>query len=189
MHEQEKRAMIERYIPILENIAASILRSNPLLRERKQIEVGDLISEGFKGLLQALDRVDDTDPGLPTFLYRRIRGAMMDYIRSQGAYRRGQKFTVSSLDMVVSTDDADDEVSLGESLVSDQNTLVEVLRHEFWQEAMQRLDEQEQRYLLLYLDGRFHKKKDIARQLGVSPQRVTQIHQKIVEKIKKLTTE
>lgn len=181
----EREQFYELYLPIIKNIAASIMKRMPPTRKRGIIEEGDLVAEGFEGLVQALERVDRTDPGWHSFLYLRIRGAMLDFIRRQGSYRRGQKDTpLYSLDITAYMSDDGERTSFGDMIADPQMFEERVVAREAIQ---QNLTEQEQQFLLLYLSG--FQKKEIALRLGVSPSRSTQLYQSIIDKLKCIVEE
>lgn len=59
------------------------------------IEITDLIAEGFVGWLQAVDRFEISRGVLfRTFIEQRVRGAMVDYLRSLSSSTRGTRLTV-----------------------------------------------------------------------------------------------
>jgi len=74
---------IEEYRPLVGSIAEK-LRSRNLRGEK-----GDLVAAGFQGLLEARDRYDASrGVQFTSFAYYRIRGAMIDWLRAQGAHSR-----------------------------------------------------------------------------------------------------
>lgn len=77
--EASRNALAEHYFPIVQKTAASFYNKLP-----DNIELDDLISSGSFGLLDAI-RLFDLDRGLrfETYCIPRIRGAMLDYLRSQ----------------------------------------------------------------------------------------------------------
>lgn len=72
------RADYDRYLPLVRRIAMRLARRVP-----NHISVGDLISSGWVGLVEAFSR---TDPDMPeeefeAYASHRVRGAMLDYLR------------------------------------------------------------------------------------------------------------
>jgi len=68
--------LITHYIYLVRN-AAGALRANLV----SHIDREDLTSAGYVGLLQAIDRFDPHRARFVTYATKRIRGAMVDYIR------------------------------------------------------------------------------------------------------------
>ena len=191
MNAEESHHFFEKYSPIVHEIAEAVAQESHLVQMGTVVEVDDLASEGFKSLLQAMRTVDPAHPGVRAYLYLRIRGAMIDFLRRQGRYR-SRKSAYSpplSLDRAMGMR----KVPLGEEepllrdLLRAPTTLEEqVLDRERWtvvQQTIQTLSEREQQFLLWYLAGVL--KKEIARRMGLSPIRITQIHFEIIHKIKK----
>lgn len=71
--------LIEHYLPMVNLIAGRLAISLPA-----HIERDDLISSGFFGLLDAVDRYDVSRGNkFETYAGTRIRGSMLDYLRSK----------------------------------------------------------------------------------------------------------
>ncbi len=71
--------LVEIYLPLVNIIAGRVSISLPA-----HIDKDDLISSGFFGLLDAIDRYDLTRGNkFETYAGVRIRGAMLDYLRSK----------------------------------------------------------------------------------------------------------
>lgn len=73
-----KGRIIEEALPLIYSIVAKIKHPNSPLCEKD-----DLVNIGATGLLQSLDNFDTTkDVKFNTFAYYRIRGSIIDYLRS-----------------------------------------------------------------------------------------------------------
>jgi RNA polymerase sigma factor for flagellar operon FliA len=68
----------ERYLPLVRRIAMRLARRVP-----SHISVGDLISSGWLGLVEAFSRTDVDMPEneFEAYASHRVRGAMLDYLR------------------------------------------------------------------------------------------------------------
>lgn len=78
--EASKEALVQAYLPLVKRAVARI---KPLLPP--SVEEGDLISYGLIGLLEAIDRYDDRRKvPFEAFALRRIRGAIVDGLRTMG---------------------------------------------------------------------------------------------------------
>ncbi len=99
--DNSREALVQAYLHLVKRVVARI---KPLLPA--SVEEGDLISYGLIGLLEAIDRFDQTR-GVPfeAFAVQRIRGAILDGLRSMGwlprsAYQRAKQLqdTIESLE-------------------------------------------------------------------------------------------
>lgn len=81
------KAMLQQYSPLVKRLAHQMIARLPA-----NIELDDLIQVGMIGLMEALGRFD---PGqgvqLETFATQRIRGAMLDELRSNDHLSRGAR--------------------------------------------------------------------------------------------------
>ncbi len=76
--EKIRTAIIKESIPLVKSIVGKVQKPKNFLSENE-----DLISIGFSGLLQALaSYVPNNDAQFKTFAYYRIRGSIIDYLRS-----------------------------------------------------------------------------------------------------------
>lgn len=74
-----RNKLIENYLPLVNVIAGRIAISLPA-----HVDRDDLISSGFFGLLDAIERYDlDKKNKFETYAGIRIRGAILDYLRSK----------------------------------------------------------------------------------------------------------
>jgi len=90
----EQRDLAEEYIPIVRRHALSLRVKLP-----DNIELDDLIQAGYVGLLDAMQRFDET-AGTPfqAFASSRIRGAMIDELRVRDWLPRSVRRKARSLD-------------------------------------------------------------------------------------------
>lgn len=99
-----KTKIVNEMLPLVKNIAGKITRPSTSLASHQ-----DLISIGVEGLLEALESYDPTK-GIQfnTFAYYRIRGSIIDYLRSidelprtkRSAYGKAQQ-TISRLQQLL----------------------------------------------------------------------------------------
>jgi RNA polymerase sigma factor for flagellar operon FliA len=76
--------LVEQHLPLVQSIAGKLKRTLG-----RTIEFEDLMAYGTKGLLEAAERFDPTlGASFGTFAYYRVRGAMLDGLRSMGWYSR-----------------------------------------------------------------------------------------------------
>ncbi|MEO1022054.1 MAG: FliA/WhiG family RNA polymerase sigma factor [Bacteroidota bacterium] len=82
-----RNAIISKSMPLIRSIIGKINRPDHLLAQKEDLE-----SAGIYGLLQALDGYDcDRNIQFNTFAYYRIRGSIVDYLRSIDQLPRKQR--------------------------------------------------------------------------------------------------
>jgi RNA polymerase sigma factor for flagellar operon FliA len=75
---QAREQLIEEYIPLVKYVAGRLAMNLP-----SSVDVGDLESFGFFGLLDALEKYDaDRNTKFETYATTRVRGAIIDGLRS-----------------------------------------------------------------------------------------------------------
>src|SRR5512137_2352513 len=85
--EDERERIVDEFIPIIKHLAYKVSKG---FEDDNIIE--DLISAGIIGLLEAVDKYDTTRGAkLNTFAYLRIRGAMIDELRSRDWFPRSAR--------------------------------------------------------------------------------------------------
>lgn len=126
-----RERLIENYLPLVKLVAGRIAIGLP-----QYVEKDDLISNGFFGLLEAIDRFDlSRGVKFETYAVARIRGAMLDSLRAQDwipatvrQKARQYENTVAELEHSLGRSASDEEVaaSLGVS-VAQLHTLLNTL--------------------------------------------------------------
>jgi RNA polymerase sigma factor FliA len=229
-HDEESRALlIEHYLPLVKNLASSVLR-----KLRQGAELDDLISDGTFGLMRAIDAFDpQRGVKFETYATQVVRGAIynglrsMDWVpeRTRGKARALQKamdkisqvtgrtateaelaqelkmsaqevyelindlgcLFLLSLDQPLGFAD-DDEVSVLQTIAdrggADPSTEAEFAeQRKTLREAIMQLQEREH-FLIRshYIEGIPF--ESIARTLGVSKQRVSQMHARAVRRLR-----
>lgn len=80
----ERDRLVEQHVPLVHAVARKLKR-----QISARVEVDDLVGYGSKGLLEAAERFDPRHGvAFSTFAYYRIRGAMLDGVRTMGWYSR-----------------------------------------------------------------------------------------------------
>lgn len=90
--EEEKEKIVNDSLPFIKYTAYRLSRRLP-----PQLSVNDLISAGIVGLLDALRRYEEGRVKLNTFVEHRIRGAMLDELRSQDWVPRSMKKKIDAI--------------------------------------------------------------------------------------------
>ena len=92
INEREKEQIIKDFLPFIKYTAYRLGKRLP-----PQLTVDDLISSGIVGLLDALQRFEEGRVKLSTFVEHRIRGAMLDELRSQDWVPRSVKSKIAAI--------------------------------------------------------------------------------------------
>jgi RNA polymerase sigma factor FliA len=92
MNEEEKEALIEEFLPFIKYTAYRLS-----WRMHPQLSVEDLISVGIMGLLDALKRYKEGIVKINTFVEFRIKGAMLDELRSSEWIPKSMKKKINSI--------------------------------------------------------------------------------------------
>ncbi len=83
-HDQQRDQLIEQHMALVQAVARKLKR-----QITARIDFDDLIGYGSKGLIEAAERFDPQHGvAFTTFAYYRIRGAMLDGLRTMGWYSR-----------------------------------------------------------------------------------------------------
>ncbi|MEM4379583.1 MAG: FliA/WhiG family RNA polymerase sigma factor [Thermoplasmatales archaeon] len=78
LSEEEKEELINKHLPLVKKIVSKFVHKVP-----SSIDVRDLMNAGIHGLLEAAERFDETlEVSFEAYAYHRIRGAILDYLRS-----------------------------------------------------------------------------------------------------------
>lgn len=72
----DKERIVLEYLPKIKRIAQDLKQNLP-----QSVDVEDLIQEGVLALLSSLERYDPKKGALSSFVMKRIKGAMLDYLR------------------------------------------------------------------------------------------------------------
>jgi len=76
--EPDREALLLSFLPLVRRIAGRIFIPSPAVMDKD-----DLISHGVVGLMEAIDKYDRTrEVSFESYVYRRVRGAMIDAIRT-----------------------------------------------------------------------------------------------------------
>lgn len=89
-----QNTLVEQYVPLAKKLAYQRKKALP-----KFIEVDDLISAAYMGLVEAASRFDEgRNVCFSTYAYPRINGAIYDWLREQGWGKYVQMVSLDSSD-------------------------------------------------------------------------------------------
>jgi RNA polymerase sigma factor FliA len=95
--EDERERIVEEFTPVIKHLAYKVSRG---YEDDALIE--DLISAGVMGLLEAMEKFDaQRGIKLNTFAYLRIRGAMIDELRSKDWFPRSARSKAKKIEGVI----------------------------------------------------------------------------------------
>ena len=91
---KQRNETVLKYFPLVRATAIKVHKRLP-----QQVELDDLISAGFMGLIEAIDRFDESrNVPLGSFARQRIHGAIVDSLRAQDWVPRSVRDKVAVLD-------------------------------------------------------------------------------------------
>jgi RNA polymerase sigma factor for flagellar operon FliA len=89
-----KDAIVKEYLPLVTRLARDLKVNLP-----HNVEIDDLIQEGVVALLQAVDKYDPRHGAtFKTYVYTRIKGAMIDYLRKLDYLPKNVRQDIKKLD-------------------------------------------------------------------------------------------
>jgi len=151
---------IVQWLPLVRVIARSELRRLGGLPGLLAIDLDDLVQSGVLGLIAAIDHFDPALSASKTYFQRRIRWAMLDFLRSFPYFKNGAALKREDEDMVSSQPVACEEIQRVEARV-DLEKLIGLLS-----------DQQQEVILALMYGAAQH---SIASRLKITAGRVSQI--------------
>ncbi|NPA53709.1 MAG: sigma-70 family RNA polymerase sigma factor [Aquificae bacterium] len=197
-----KDQIILENLPLVKKVASKIYYRLP----KGEIDFDELVNTGIIGLMKAIDRYDKDKAKFSTYAYIKIRGEILDYLRSLDVMPRsmrekikeenleeGKNLPLSKTAIMVSIEKAivngDEEFRIVDTLVSnrispEEEVIKEDIRDKLLQ-AIEMLNEKEQIALqMLYFEEK--SLQEVANVLNVSVSRVSQIKSEAVKKLKKI---
>jgi RNA polymerase sigma factor for flagellar operon FliA len=96
--EQNKEAVVMGALPLVRSIIGKISVPDHLLAEHEDLE-----SVGIVGLLEALESYDPEKARFATHAYRRIRGNIIDYLRSIDVLSRRKRKKIGAVQEAIAT--------------------------------------------------------------------------------------
>ena len=202
MEKKEREKLILDNISLVKKVASKIYYRLP----KGDIEFDDLVNVGVIGLMKAIQRYDKDKAKFSTYAYIKIRGEILDYLRSLDIVPRtvrdkikkeppleeGKPVPLSNTAVMVSIEKAlssDESLKIVDTLVSNRETPEEEVIKEDQKEklmyAVNLLSEKEKKVLqMLYFEER--DLKTVAKEINVSVSRVSQIKSEAIKKLKSL---
>ncbi|SMC09284.1 sigma-70 family RNA polymerase sigma factor [Nitratiruptor tergarcus] len=197
---EQKQQIILDNTPLVKKVASKIFFKLP---RDAGIEFDELVNTGIIGLIKAIDKFDESKAQFSTYAYIKIRGEILDYLRSLHIMPRsmrekikkekeeGKDIPLSNLAIMISMDKAigsgDDSMRLIDVMISDdigpEDQAISSQVGDLIAMAMEQLSEKEKRTLQMFFFEE-REPKEIAQTLGISQSRVSQIKTQAIKKLK-----
>jgi len=197
---KDKDKLVLENLSLVKKVASKIYYRLP----KGDIEFDDLVNVGVIGLMKAIQKYNKDKAKFSTYAYIKIRGEILDYLRSLDILPRtvrekikkekpveeGKPVPLSNTAVMVSIERAlssDENFRIIDTLVSERDTPEEEVIKKDQKErllrAIELLSEKEKKVLqMLYFEER--DLKSVAKEIGVSVSRVSQIKAEAVKKLK-----
>jgi RNA polymerase sigma factor for flagellar operon FliA len=180
---------IHAYLPLVRRVAKKIARRTPA-----SVSLDELVSAGTLGLVQAMQRKDAArEDRFVAYAIMRIRGAILDELRSLDSLTRAERARVRRGEATASTstisiEDASPHGADGfanEDVVSMDAALERRDQVRRLKQAIAALPARERQILFMHqVDGRTL--KDIGGELGVSEGRICQLHTRAMARLREM---
>lgn len=157
---KQRDNLIEEYLPLAEMLAIQKDRSTP-----SNISLEDLKSVAFLALVEAARKYNGNHETFKAYATIRIRGEMVDYIRSMCWGTRGNYSSILSIDQEVNVDG----FTLSETI--EDHRSISPLWNIFDNDKIDDMGEKVIR--LYYLEGKTQ--KEIGRKFGISHSKVSKL--------------
>ena len=178
------RTTVLQYLPLVERVAKRVARRLP-----RSVSLDDLVGAGSLGLIDAVKRFDpERAPSFAAYAELRIRGAILDHLRSLDWLPRSMRASVKrgESDAAVVSIDERDGVGFDGFAGSSPSPVTVLERREQRADlaaAIAQLPERTRRVLALYYVDELTL-KEVGEVLGVTESRVCQLHGEAVLRLR-----
>lgn len=200
---EEKQKIILENTPLVKKVASKIFFKLP---KDSGIEFDELVNTGIIGLIKAIDKYNKDRAKFSTYAYIKIRGEILDYLRSLHIVPRTMRdkikkekdenpdkvIPLSNLAIMISMEKAlgeDDSLRVVDTLIAkdrspEEEAILSEMRR-FLEEAMMELSEKERLAIEMFYFEEMDP-KEISKSLNISQSRVSQLKSQAILKIKKM---
>ncbi len=202
LDKKTKDQIILENLPLVKKVASKIYYRLP----KGEIDFDELVNTGIIGLMKAIDRYNKDKAKFSTYAYIKIRGEILDYLRSLDVMPRsmrekikeenleeGKNLPLSKTAIMVSIEKAivsgDEEFKIVDTLTSDRiSPEEEVIRDDLREKLLKAIDmlNEKEKITLQMLFFEEKPLQEVANVLKVSVSRVSQIKSEAVKKLKKI---
>jgi len=198
MYGKSRKELVVEHLPLVKKIANKIYRRIP----EGIVDFDDLVNTGVIGLMKAIDNFDSSKANFSTYAYIRVRGEILDYLRSLDFMSRGTREKVKNGELedlkaeilyMVSIEEllfqGADKLTIADTLKSDEaspeeNIILKELKCRLAR-ALDNLSEREKLILQLLFVEELDL-KSISEILNVSVSRISQIKKRAFGKLYKI---
>ncbi|WP_456398173.1 sigma-70 family RNA polymerase sigma factor [Desulfurobacterium sp.] len=198
MYEKSRKELVLEHLPLVKKIANKIYRRIP----EGIVDFEDLVNTGVIGLIKAIDKYDERKANFSTYAYIRIRGEIMDFLRSIDFMSRGAREKMKNgeadllkAEMIYMTSIEEalfqgaDKITIADTLKSDtpdpeEEALIKDLKFRLAR-AIDNLSEREKLILQLIFVEELDL-KSISNILEISVSRVSQIKTRALKKLSEI---
>lgn len=200
---EEKQKIILENTPLVKKVASKIFFKLP---KDSGIEFDELVNTGIIGLIKAIDKYNKDRAKFSTYAYIKIRGEILDYLRSLHIVPRTMRdkikkekdenpdkvIPLSNLAIMISMEKAlgeDDSLRVVDTLIAkdrspEEEAILSEMRR-FLEEAMMELSEKERLAIEMFYFEEMDP-KEISKSLNISQSRVSQLKSQAILKIRKM---
>lgn len=199
---QERDSLVLENLQLVKKVASKIYYRIP----RGEIEFDELVNIGVIGLMKAIEKYDEDKAKFSTYAYIKIRGEILDYLRSLDIIPRGLREKIKkgeivdeNMDIPLSSSaiflsiekaiNGTDDLKFIDTLVSKLETPEEYAEKSELREKLLKvlntLSEKEKQILQMIF---FEEKdlKEISEKLNISVSRISQIKSQALSKLRKI---
>lgn len=179
-----EHATVLQYLPLVERVAKRVARRLP-----RSVSIDDLVGAGSLGLIDAVKRFSpERAPSFAAYAELRIRGAILDHLRSCDWLPRTMRASVKRGESEAAVVSVDDRDGMGfDAFASSAPSAPALLDHREQRaqlaSAIALLPERTRRVLGLYYMEELTL-KEIGEVLGITESRVCQLHSEAVARLK-----
>jgi RNA polymerase sigma factor for flagellar operon FliA len=178
MANQEQTKLLETYTYLVHRIVASFCKRVP-----KNVLKEDMTAAGMMGLWDAIQRHSGDDAKFPWYAQIRIRGAILDDLRSQDWLPRNARWLLAEQTglAVMHLEDIS-EPEQNKALCVEDESVEENRKRQQFQKALRRLSSRE-RSILVRHTVQGVKFAALAEEYRVSVPRISQVHSRAAQKL------
>ncbi|SNR76361.1 sigma-70 family RNA polymerase sigma factor [Desulfurobacterium atlanticum] len=198
MYGKSRKELVVEHLPLVKKVANKIYRRIP----EGIIDFDDLVNTGVIGLMKAIDNFDNSKANFSTYAYIRIRGEILDYLRTLDFMSRGAREKVKNGEVenlkaeimyMVSIEEllfqGADKLTIADTLKSEEvspeeNVILKEMKFRLAR-ALDNLSEREKLILQLLFVEELDL-KSISKILNISVSRISQIKKRAMEKLYKI---
>ncbi len=195
MYEKSRNDIVLEHLPLIKKIASKIYKRVP----EGVIEFDELVNTGVIGLMKAIEKYDDKKSNFSTYAYIRVRGEIIDYLRSLDFMSRGAREKIKNGEIddlkteimyMVSMEEllfqGTDSLTIADTLKSsdrlpEENVILKEMRFRLAR-ALDNLSEREKMILQLLFVEELDL-KSISQILDISVSRISQIKKRALGKL------